>query len=106
MDLLLVIGGSALLAHAVLCQLLQRRLRDRSDLLQALFAIPNEAILKDSSFRLLKARYYLSLHMLPEEVRSLDHTSRTILTLARLTGLLMPVCLLTFLGMSVQEALT
>src|ERR1700692_539397 len=106
MDLLLVIGGSALLAPAVLCQLLQRRLRDRSDLLQALFAIPNEAILKHSSYRLLKARYYLSLHMLPEEVHSLDQTSRTILTLAKLTGLLMPVCLLAFLGMSVQEALT
>jgi hypothetical protein len=106
MDLLLVIGGSALLAHAVLCQLLQRRLRDRPDVLQTLFAIPNQAILKDSSYRLLKARYYLSWQSLPEQARSIDPTSRTMLALARLTGLLMPVCLLSFLGMSVFEALT
>jgi hypothetical protein len=70
-----------------------------------LFAVLNAGILNDSSYRLLKARYYLSWQSLPNQIRSLDQASRTILTLARLTGLLMPVCLLSFLGMSVFEAL-
>lgn len=104
-DLLLVVGGSALLAHCALCFFLQRRLRDRPDVLRALFAIPNSAIVKESSVRLLKARYYLLWRRLPEDLESIDPTSGTMLILARLTGLLMPVGLLGFIGISIFQAL-
>jgi len=104
-NVLFVTAGMALLAHVALSLSLQRRLTDRPDVLQALFANPNRFMAKESSFRLLRARYYLCWRKLPEQVNSIDSSLRKQSTLARLTGLLMPVCALGFLGAATLQAL-
>src|SRR5205823_1383082 len=105
MDLLFVLAGVALLAHVALCALLQRRLREERNVLHELFATPNQALLGSSSFRLLRARYYLPWQGVPATIRSLDAGSRAILAVTRVTGLLVPTCSLAFLGLSMVQAL-
>jgi hypothetical protein len=94
-----------LLAHIGLCVGLQWRLRDRTDLLRELFAVPNEALTRGSNtgIRLLRARYYLPWVHVAGGKAQLDTPERMTLLVARMTGLFVPVaCLVFFVGSFVQ----
>jgi len=98
-DLLFDIAGIALIVHIALCSMLMRGLRDNSAMLDELFAVPNGRIVGRSSFRLLRVRYYLPWI----SVRSLGPIgggTRVILILAQISGLLMPICALSFLALA------
>lgn len=98
LDGLFFIGGGSLLAHFAVCTWVRSRLSDHHDLLRALFAIPNEVLLRGSGIelRLLRARYYLPWVRVPLNDVQLDLLDRIALSLARVTGLVVPTALLAF----------
>ena len=104
MDLLFFIAGSALLAHIALCLLLQNRLTGNTAALNELFASPNERLIKKSSFRLLRVRYYLAWRLTPQSLQVMSLGHRVLFTFAKMTGLLVPICSLGFLALSAIQA--
>ncbi len=105
MELLLYMAGVALLAHIALCFALQRGPGENRAVLREIFATPNERLLGSSSFRLLRARYYLPWRPVPGDLRSMTSGQRLMLTLAQISGLLMPICFLFFIAASVIQAI-
>lgn len=97
-DILFFSAGVCLLAHIALCFVLQWRLRDQEGLIQRLFSIPNEVLLKGSSIdlRLLRARYYLPFSRLDLGNARLDALDRIFLIAARVTGFMVPAGSLMF----------
>lgn len=97
-DILFFSAGASLLAHIALCFGLLWRLRDKKDLIQRLFAVPNEVLLKgsDIDIRLLRARYYLPFARLDLGNVRLDVLDRFCLVAARITGFMVPACSLMF----------
>jgi hypothetical protein len=105
MDLLFFIAGCALLGHIALCLLLQRRLVSNTVALDKLFAIPNERFVKKTSFRLLRVRYYFSWQQTSQSL-GMSRGESVLLNLAKITGLLLPICSLGFIALSVIQAFT
>jgi hypothetical protein len=106
MNLLFFLAGFALLAHVTLCLLLQRGLLDNQTVLRELFATPNERLVGNSPFRLLRVRYYFPWRPVPRSRQPMSLSQRVMLNFARATGLLMPVCALAFLALSFVRATT
>jgi hypothetical protein len=106
MDLLFYLAGFALLAHIALCLLLQRGLLDNPTVLRELFATPNERLVGNLQFRLLRVRYYLPWRPAPPSLDAMSPGGRIMLNFARATGILMPLCALAFLVLSFIQATT
>jgi hypothetical protein len=106
LDTFFFVAGVCLLVHIGLCIWLQRRLRAREDLLQELFAIPNEAVTRDGNVgvRLLRARYYLPWVRPALHNFQLDSLDRIVLAAGRITGLVVPIACLTFFILSFVQA--
>lgn len=85
-----------MLAHMVLCQALRVLVGWRSNLALELFAVPNAAIAPDWGFRLLRARYYILWKAPPDEMEYESLFVRFVYFLTRVSGLLMPFCMLFF----------
>ena len=106
MNILFDVAGAALLMHLILCWLLKGSLTANAEVLQELFAIPNQGLVKSSSFQLLRVRYYIPWKSsLSNGIRSMNGFQRLILCLARITGLLVPLCALAFLALAAFQAL-
>jgi hypothetical protein len=106
MDLLFFIAGSSLLAHIALCLLLQNMLLNNSVALNELFAIPNERLVKKSRFRLLRllrVRYYFLWQQTSQSL-GISRGENVLVSLAKITGLLMPICSLGFIALSIIQA--
>src|SRR5258708_32623012 len=104
MDLLFFIAGCALVAHIALCLLLQNMLLNNTAALNKLFAIPNERLVKKSGFRLLRVRYYFLWQQTSQSL-GMSRGENVLFNLAKATGLLMPICALSFIALSVIQAL-
>ncbi len=96
LDALFVTAGGALVGHVLLCAVLQYRLRDHAEVLGEVFAVPNSKLSSGLSFRLLRARYYLPWKTTNFEHVRLDSATRSLLLIARITGIVMPVASLAF----------
>lgn len=104
-DAMIVVGGGALVAHVLLCIVLQFRLRDHEDLARRLLAIPNRALLDDTTgVRLLRARYYLPWVRSGTDDSELDVVTRLVVAATRITGLIVPVALIGFILASILES--
>jgi hypothetical protein len=105
-DILFFFAGVCLLAHMVLCFMLLRRLREQKDLIQRLFAVPNEVLLKGSDIdvKLLRARYYWPFARLDLGNEQLDVLDRCYLLAARITGFMMPACSVMFFAVQFIQA--
>ena len=97
-------AGISVLAHVALCFLLRRSLLERPQVLCEFFAIPNERLIGDLGVRLLRARYYIPWKSMPIDMQSMSRGQLSLLTLARITGVLMPICWLSFLALSFIQA--
>jgi hypothetical protein len=104
MDILFYMAGGALLSHFALCVLLQRRLREDPAALHELFAAPNERVIGQSRFQLLRARYYLLWRPMPKNLGTMSRGQVVLFNLAKTTGLLVIVGFLGFLALSVVQA--
>lgn len=106
LDVSFFVAGVSLLAHLGLCIWLQRRLRAREDLLQELFAIPNEGVTRGRNIgiRLLRARYYLPWARPALRNSQLDALDRIVLAAGKMTGLAVPIACLTFFIVSFVQA--
>ena len=105
MDSLIVVAGASLIGHVALCVVLQWRLRDRQDVIQELFAVPNRRLSKGVGVRLLRVRYYLPWMRPAVNSSLIDGVSRTILVAAKATGLIVPIALLAFLSVPFLQLL-
>ena len=106
LDVLFFVAGICLLVHIGLCLWLQRRLRNREELLQELFAIPNEIVAggRHVGVRLLRARYYLPWVRLAPHNSQLDALERILLAAGKMTGLIVPMGCLAFFILSFVQA--
>lgn len=107
LDALFFVTGVCLLAHIGICIWLQRRLRDREDLLQKFFAMPNEIVTRgrNAGVRLLRARYYLPWVRPAPNNSQLDVLERILFAAGKMTGLVVPMgCLAFFILSFVQTA--
>ena len=95
---LLQIGGYAMLAHIALSMALRGLVRENDMLATKLFAIPNEWTGRSWGLHLLRARYYLLWRSAPREMRQQSPLARITFLLTRLTGLAVPIAMLTFLA--------
>ena len=98
-------AGAALLMHLVICWLLKRSLSANAEMLQDLFAIPNQDLVGNSGFQLLRVRYYIPWKSTSNEIKSMDGSQRLMLNLTRITGVLVPLCALVFLALAASQAL-
>jgi hypothetical protein len=96
------IAGLALITHLVFCMILRRRLRDHEGTVQELFAVSN-GLLGGGGPRLLRMRYYWPWTRVAA-IDALDANDRVILSVTRVSGLVMPLAVLAFLAMSVAQA--
>lgn len=90
----LYVAGYSMLAHVALCFLLRRGLAGNRELESTLMAVPNGRFGSGFDFRLLRLRYSLPWAKVPMEVHSLKPWVRTILTMARVTGIIFPAGIL------------
>jgi hypothetical protein len=104
LNVVFYVAGVALLVHLAICWLLQRSLTSNPDALQELFASPNQ-VLGKSRFQLLRVRYYVPWRAASSILPSMDVPQRLMLTLARISGILVPLCFLIFFALSASQAL-
>jgi hypothetical protein len=102
--LLLLMAGSAMLAHFGLCWLLRRGLADDTAAARDLMAIPNRPLGTPDYVRLLRVRYYFPWSSLPPSASDLDGRVRLILMAARVTGFIFAICIFGVLVACIAEA--
>jgi hypothetical protein len=105
MEILFNVAGAALLMHLVICWLLKNGLAENAEMLQELFATPNRGLVGKSGFQLLRARYYVPWKFTSNTIKSMSRSRRLMLNLARITGVLVPLCALAFLALAASQAL-
>jgi hypothetical protein len=104
MDMLFYVAGTALLAHLVICWLLQNSLAANAETLKELFAIANQGLVGKSRFQLLRVCYYLPWKATSNQTKSMDGPQRLMFSFARITGVLVPLCALSFLTLAASQA--
>ncbi len=73
------VGDGALIAHILLCIVLQFRLRDLDEMARRLMAVPNRVLLSDGArIMLLRARYYLPWVSYGADKSELNITTRLV----------------------------
>jgi hypothetical protein len=105
MAVLFNVAGVALLAHLAICWLLQRSLAISPGTLEELFAIPNRGLGNKSKFQLLRISYYFPWKSVSRKTEPMDTSQKFMLRLAQITGMLVPLCILTFFALAAYRAL-
>jgi hypothetical protein len=99
LEALFIAAGGCMTAHLILCQLLRMHVGWKSELAIELFAVPNAGIMGNWGFRLLRARYYLLWREQPDAMYDQGLMAKLLFMLARLTGFLFPVLMVSFFAL-------
>lgn len=84
MNVAFYVAGAALLMHLIICWLLKTSLAANEEALRDLFAIPNQRLVGNPTFQLLRVSHYLPWKTTSIWIKSMNGSRRVMLGLRKL----------------------